>query len=194
MMRALDCFCGLGGWSDGLYQAGFEVQGIDVINVGYQYSLTISDIRMLNGKNYEGFDIIVGSPPCRDFTKLARGIGKFSWKEKPDVEGSLDLVKHYLKFVEDANPRFWLMENNPFLAKYVGEPVTVARLAPTMVRAFWGNYPDFLIPMQHRRLKTEKVTGELRSWKRAKIPVAVGKALGETVKFSLSKDNSPGGV
>ncbi|MDD3840093.1 MAG: DNA cytosine methyltransferase [Clostridia bacterium] len=189
-MKALDVFCGMGGWSEGFSKAGFEVRGIDIVNVGYPFDLILEDIRMLNGKNYTGYDIIVGSPPCRDFTKLARGIGKYTWKVKPDIDASLELVRHYLKFIIDAKPIFWLLENNPFLARYIGEPVVIARLAPTMVRAFWGSYPDFLIPMQNSRLQTEKVTGKLRSYKRAKIPICVSQALADAVKFELSENHS----
>ncbi len=184
-MKALDCFCGLGGWSEGLVAVGFEVEGIDIIDVGYPYSIILEDIRALCGQDFRGYDLIVGSPPCRDFTKLACGIGKYTWKSKPDIARSLKLVLHFMKFVRDAKPKYWLMENNPFLAKYIGEPVVTARLAPTMVRSFWGNYLGFLIPMQNTRLKTEMVSGKLRSWQRAKIPVCVSKALGEAVRSAL---------
>lgn len=184
-MLALDCFCGLGGWSEGLHMTGFDVKGIDIVDVGYPYHLILGDIRTLKGRNYGGFDLIVGSPPCRDFTKLARGIGKYTWKNPPDIKNSLELVYAFQRFVADAKPRFWLLENNPFLAKYIGSPNVVTHLAPTMLRAFWGEYPDFLVPMQHKRSQTEKVTGKLRSWKRAKIPLCVSTALGEAVKSEL---------
>lgn len=186
-MLVLDCFCGLGGWSEGLHQAGFDVKGIDIVDVGYPFELILADIRTLNGNDFKGIDLIVGSPPCRDFTKLARGIGKYKWKNPPDIKNSLELVNCFLMFVKDASPRYWLLENNPFLGCYIGSPNVVTHLAPTMLRAFWGNYPSFLIPMQNSRLKTTKVYGKLWSWDRAKIPVCVGVALGNAVKSELMK-------
>lgn len=189
-MKALDCFCGLGGWSEGLHKAGFDVRGIDVVDVGYPYDLTLADIRTLNGRDFAGQDLIVGSPPCRDFTKLARGIGRYKWKNPPDIKNSLELVFSFLKFVEDANPRFWLLENNPYLSEYIGVPRIVTHLSPKMLRAFWGNYPGFLVPMQNKRELTENVSGKLRSWKRAKIPVCVSEALGKAVRCDLEYESS----
>jgi len=72
-MRFLDCFCGLGGASEGFAREGFECVGIEInpeIAKLYPYDCIVADIRTLDGTRFEGFDVIWGSPPCRDFTQL----------------------------------------------------------------------------------------------------------------------------
>ena len=73
MPKLLDCFCGLGGVSDGFALEGFEVLGIGIINMvqlGYRHRFIQVDFLTLKGEDFRGYDIIWGSPPCRDFTQL----------------------------------------------------------------------------------------------------------------------------
>src|SRR3989304_2755191 len=84
--KLLDIFCGLGGVSDGFALEGFDVTGIDIEDMpskGYKHRFIRADIRDLKGEDYQGYDVIWGSPPCRDFSILGTCFG-MKWKRKTD--------------------------------------------------------------------------------------------------------------
>jgi len=186
-MKALDLFCGLGGWSDGLALEGFEVLGVEIepkIAALYKHPVIVEDVRNLDGRDFRGYDLIVGSPPCRDFTRMNR----FKhWKIPADPEGrGMELVNAFLRIVREANPRFWLMENVLGLEKYLGQPPRCkARLSRTMIRGFWGNFPTFFIPKTLVKRNIREIQGSLRKWERAKIPLPASRALGKAVREAL---------
>jgi len=185
-MKALDLFCGLGGWSDGLALEGFEVLGVeinkDIANL-YRHPVICEDVKNLVPGNFKDYDLIVGSPPCRDFTKLTSWGHR--WKDPPDPKRGLKLVKVFLKFVEEAKPKFWLMENVSRLEKYVAlRPRSRPRLGPGVYRCFWGNFPAFLVSQDLN--KSAQVEGENRSWERSRIPLIVARSLGASVRTALT--------
>ena len=205
-MKALDLFCGLGGWSDGLAVEGFEILGVEIdqkVSGLYKHPVINQDIFELNPEDFKGYDLIVGSPPCRNFSKLTFA-GKGFWKNPPDPWGQgLELVSEFLNFVAIAKPTYWLMENVPYLADYYRQPPRVTTyISETMRRSFWGTFPSFLIPRDYNkgilssginratgepRKATHSFTyrGKLRSWERAYIPAPVSRALGRAVKNNL---------
>lgn len=203
MLKILDCFCGLGGVSDGFALEGFQVIGIDIEDMpskGYKHKFIRADMRELWGYNYQGYDVIWGSPPCRDFSQIARvGDGslrsdttkKWVWKIPPNPQNGLVLVNAFLDFVRKASPHFWIMENVPGLTKYLDiPPRQISRIAPTKKRAFWGNYPTFLMPLEHGPNLVKgvySIQGKDRSWKRAKIPLACSRAFAKACKEQLSQ-------
>jgi len=69
-MRALDLFCGAGGASQGLADAGFEVVGVDLEpQPGYPFQFVQANAL---GYPLEGFDLIWASPPWQRFTAYRR--------------------------------------------------------------------------------------------------------------------------
>lgn len=207
-LKGVDLYCGTGGWSDGLSLEGFKMLGVEIqpdIAKLYKHDVIVADVTTLDGSRFQGFDVIVGSPPCRDFsiqTNLAYRKGN-AWTVPPDPEGQgLKLVKAFLKFVEEANPTYWLMENVPRLSNYLDLKPRVVKcpIGLHMRRNFWGNFPPFLIPtdLSKKRLNdylddtkwktitsifgTRKLIG---SYLYARIPLAVSKALGRAIKQSL---------
>jgi DNA (cytosine-5)-methyltransferase 1 len=205
-LKMLDCFCGMGGVSDGFAMEGFDVTGIDIIDaqvkLGYKHKFIQADMLMLNGEDFRGFDVIWGSPPCRDFSVIAHvghgskrsnTKGKWAWKVPPNPQEGLKLVKAFLTFVGNAKPRIWIMENVPNLARYLNiKPRVISKIEPTKKRAFWGNFPHFLIPMSEGRYigRSSKgraycIQGKHRSWLRAKIPLACSRAFAKACKEKL---------
>jgi len=184
-MRVLDLFCGLGGWSKGFDQEGFEVLGVDIVDVGYPFDLIIQDVRTLDGERFRGFDVIVGSPPCRDFSVISQHYRARAWRNPIDPMKGLELVDAFLRVIREAEPQYWLMENVPGLCKYLSlKPRCKPRLTPTMRRVFWGNFPAFLIPTVNRP-KIKEIHGKLQSWKRAEIPTPISNALATAIKSQM---------
>lgn len=190
-LTILDCFCGMGGASEGFHQEGFECIGIDNHYLSYPYDFIYKDMRYIKGRDFRGFDVIWGSPPCREFTTLKHAFGKF-WKEPPNLNHGLDLVKTYLRFVEDANPKIWIMENVQGLTKHLEtKPNMISYIGtPRKIRAFWGTFPLFLMPLEtglksHQQISDEMPFNPKRMAIRSKIPLACSSAFAKACKQKL---------
>ena len=128
-LTVMDLFCGAGGFSEGFRQAGFDVvmgidnwkaacdtheingfgegKNINLLGFGVDDILTLK--RHLDAK-YGEIDVIIGSPPCTEFSYAKKG-------GKGDIEKGMLLVREHMLFVALFKPRYWLMENVPRLEK-----------------------------------------------------------------------------
>jgi C-5 cytosine-specific DNA methylase len=75
-MLAIDLFCGLGGWTDGLLAEGYDVIGFDIERHEYgehRYAgqLVIQDVLTLHGSQFKDAVLIVASPPCQAYSYRA---------------------------------------------------------------------------------------------------------------------------
>jgi hypothetical protein len=73
---AIDLFCGLGGWTDGLLAEGFDVVGFDIERHeygGHRYpaQLVVQDVLTLHGRQFSDAALIVASPPCQAYSYRA---------------------------------------------------------------------------------------------------------------------------
>jgi len=73
---AVDLFCGLGGWTDGLLAEGWDVIGFDIErheygDQRYPAQLVIQDVLTLHGSQFRNADLIVASPPCTEYSYMA---------------------------------------------------------------------------------------------------------------------------
>ncbi|WP_298672551.1 DNA cytosine methyltransferase [uncultured Sphingomonas sp.] len=117
-MRAIDLYAGVGGWSLGLRLAGIEVvasyewwqPAIDTHNGNLGGDLVPVDIRKLDIAGLpEDIDLVIGSPPCTQFSYSNRG-------GNGDIaDGLKDLVR-FFEVVEHLQPTYWVMENVPRVA------------------------------------------------------------------------------
>ena len=120
-MRAIDLYSGIGGWSLGL-----TLSGIDVVE-SYEWwkpaaethernlglSTNIVDIRELPLTDLpENIDVVVGSPPCTQFSFANRG-------GSGDIQDGLKDIVKFLEVVEFLKPKFWAMENIPRVATII---------------------------------------------------------------------------
>lgn len=121
--RAIDLYSGIGGWSLGLRLAGIEIvasyEWWDKANqTNYRnnrHSATQVDIRQLPLEDFpRHIDIVVGSPPCTQFSFANRG-------GSGDIEDGLKDITKFLSVVRYIGPRFWAMENVPRVAQIVRE-------------------------------------------------------------------------
>lgn len=73
---AIDLFCGLGGWTDGLMAEGYDVIGYDIErhvygDHAYPAKLILADVRELSGADFKDASLIVASPPCQEYSYMA---------------------------------------------------------------------------------------------------------------------------
>ena len=113
-MKAIDLFCGGGGSTIGLMQAGFEVTGIDIKDQpnypGHQFiKANVLDMPI----NIFDFDIIVASPPCKQHS-IANRANNFNYKKH----------RCYISEVRE------LIKKHPF---YVIENVPLAPLRTSLI-------------------------------------------------------------
>lgn len=116
-LTVIDLFCGAGGFSEGFKQLGF-----DVIYATDNWSPAVEtfkknnpdtevkkiDVMNLDASDLPKADVIIGGPPCTEFSGSKNGGGG-------DFKKGLILVKRFLYYVHELKPRWWIMENVPRL-------------------------------------------------------------------------------
>lgn len=120
-MKIIDLFCGAGGWSLGLHNAGHDVilavdnwqLAIDSYSTNLNHKTLCTNILELNRddkrikKYFDRADIIVGSPPCKNFSVI-----------NPHRDLDLSLTEKFLELVEGKK---YIMENVPPVRKVMKE-------------------------------------------------------------------------
>lgn len=104
-MKALDLFCGAGGASMGLYQAGFDVVGVDCEHqLNYPFKFVQKNVFDLKMKWIRKFDLVWASPPCQAFT---------AYKRNQDHVGEYpDLIMDVRELLKNAGV-WYVIENIP---------------------------------------------------------------------------------
>lgn len=171
---AVDAFCGAGGLSLGLQNAGFQVlYGFDYESTciktlklnpeHFPHLVEQQDIRKIDGgqllsrlglKQGE-LDVLAGGPPCQGFS-VQRTVGD-------DEDDRNMLVHHYGNLIEDVLPKFFLMENVAGIGgkrgrKILSDFVSRMEAAGYNVRSKILDAQFFGVPQRRRRLF---VVGEL---------------------------------
>ncbi len=95
---AIDLFCGLGGWTEGLLSEGYRVVGFDIErhvygDHSYPAQLVIQDVLTIHGKQFKSAALIVASPPCQEYSYMAMPWTKAKQKIRDYESGARD-VKH----------------------------------------------------------------------------------------------------
>jgi hypothetical protein len=73
---AIDLFCGLGGWTEGLLAEGYNVVGFDIEQhvygeAKYPAQLVLQDVLTIHGAQFKDAALIVASPPCQAYSYRA---------------------------------------------------------------------------------------------------------------------------
>lgn len=119
--RAIDLYSGVGGWSLGL-----RLAGIDVV-ASYDWSGSANETNFKNNHHQaqtvnvrrltldelpSKIDIVVGSPPCTQFSFSNRG-------GNGDIDDGLKDVIKFFQIVDHLRPAAWAMENVPRVAEII---------------------------------------------------------------------------
>ena len=126
-VTAIDVFCGAGGLTEGLKQAGFKVIGAiekellaaDVYKLNHpEVHLWNEDIKKITGKEIKRIlrikkgelDLLAGCPPCQGFSSIRTKNGAYRIEDKRN-----DLVFDMLELVKDLMPKAVMIETVPGL-------------------------------------------------------------------------------
>ena len=117
-LNVIDLFCGCGGMSKGLTDAGLNViVGIDVwdkavvsYNKNFTHKAYCEDLTQLSpekfaelyNKDNKTVDILVGGPPCQSFSIAGK-------RDKDDPRNALFM--EYVKYLDYFKPKAFIMEN-----------------------------------------------------------------------------------
>ena len=119
MISCVDLFCGVGGLTHGLEKAGIDVvAGFDTdslcqfaFEANNNAKFVRQDVAALVGSDIRGLwdkgaiKLLAGCAPCQPFSTYSRA----SRKSKQD--GKWELVRHFSRLVEEAEPDLVTMEN-----------------------------------------------------------------------------------
>jgi DNA (cytosine-5)-methyltransferase 1 len=165
--KAVDIFCGCGGLTQGLRDAGFSVVGgieSDALAAKTyrenhkRVKVWAEDIRKVTpakvlddlGLKKGELGLLAACPPCQSFSSLRRLNGSRRIRDK----ASKDLVLDYLRFVEDIFPKVVLVENVPRLIDDYRFQSIQKRLRELgyVGRPSVFNAADFGVPQRRRRM------------------------------------------
>lgn len=158
LLRALDLYSGIGGWSLGLQSAGINVVGsyeiwpeaVATYNANLSKRRRPADVRTLDLAILpKDIDLVVGSPPCTEFSFSNKGGGGNL------VEGLKDIVR-FLEIVKFLKPKYWVLENVPRTAlvieqglKTEGHPLYRFRSLKPQIKVI--DFSRFGLPQSRRR-------------------------------------------
>ena len=200
---AADLFCGAGGLSLGLKEAGFDVVlGVDhdvealethrAYHPGLSVNWEMGDPavveRIASIVRECGITLVAGGPPCQPFSRAGRSLVRDLVRtgRRPGHDGRRDLWESFLGVVELSRPQAVLMENVPDMALDRG--MVILR---TMVERLesWGYSVEervldarrFGVPQfRHRLILVALRDGTRFDWPQPVLtPVSVNNAIGD---------------
>lgn len=95
---AIDLFCGLGGWTEGLLAEGYYVVGFDIERhvygeLQYPAQLVLQDVLTIHGRQFRHADLIVASPPCQEYSYMAMPWSRAKQIAREYRDGTRDVKK-----------------------------------------------------------------------------------------------------
>ena len=199
----LDLFSGLGGASEAFVQdldhwAVLRIDNNPLLG-GVPFTV-IDDITNLQPQNYgvrypsaKGrlkIECIWASPPCTEFSN-AYSSPKSRHVREHGIESykpNMELLTAAIEIIETVKPKYWVIENVigsiKYFKEHLGEPRQI--IGPYVL---WGNFPildcktDQILP---KKYKDKGPSNPLRANYRAKVDIAISKALKDAIEKQTS--------
>jgi len=133
-LKVIDLFSGAGGFSEGFAEMGFEI--VYVLDNWAPACLTHKhnhpeaetvqgDVLEIDPSSLPDADVIIGGPPCTEFSFAKRG-------GKGDISLGMKLVTRFLRYVVEKKPKYWIMENVPRLLQSLPQRISYRDLGIDM--------------------------------------------------------------
>ena len=100
-----------------------------------------------NFRKFEGIDLIAGGPPCQPFSSGGKGLA---------AEDRRDMIPQFIRAVDEARPRAFLMENVSALfgathRTYLGHVIARLRALGYTISEAVLNAAEYGVPQKRRR-------------------------------------------
>lgn len=203
---AIDLFCGAGGLTCGLEQAGFRVlAGVELLNIAaetYRHNhkrtllleddicnLSPTEVMSALGLKPGELSLLASCPPCQGFSSLRTRNKHASAEDRRN-----DLVFEFVRWVKVFLPKCIMMENVPALAKDTRMTYAIAQLKDlgflidtTSLRI--DDIADYGVPQRRKRMIfTASRFGSIEQPKPSEIKVTVKEAIAWLPKAGESGD------
>jgi len=157
-------FCGIGGLSYGLLNAGIVVKaGIDIdksckypFETNCKAPFIAKDIKEITGSNLDEFfnkdsvKVLVGCAPCQPFSS-------YTYKKDKTEDERWQLLYEFTRLIKETKPLIVSMENVPTLLNFKEAPVFYDFVNKLKEEKFYVWYkivyaPDYGVPQKRKRL------------------------------------------
>ncbi|RTL53463.1 MAG: DNA (cytosine-5-)-methyltransferase [Rhodocyclaceae bacterium] len=191
-LRAIDLYSGVGGWSLGLRMAGINVvasyerwgMANETNFKNNRHQAQTVDIRRLSLDELPtDIQIVVGSPPCTQFSYSNRG-------GNGDIaDGLKDIIK-FLTIVDYLKPKVWAMENVPRVAEILEQELLpggcLRKFKHLNLKSHIVNMEEFGLPQKRQRCIAGNFDFELlESYKSATHKCTLGKVIKALAKKKI---------
>lgn len=114
-LQSIDLFTGAGGLTLGLHDAGFRpALAVEMYaDACATFAGTFPGVKIepkpveeFDFRKFEGVDLVAGGPPCQPFSSGGKGLA---------AKDERDMIPQFIRAVDEARPRAFLMENVPAL-------------------------------------------------------------------------------
>ena len=162
----VDLFVGKGGATRAAKKRGWEVVGID--NDEAHRPDIRADVSLIRWGGRRPM-LVWASPPCQEFSRWS-----MPWtRAKNPPPPSLALLDAAVRFIEDARPQYWIVENVrgavPFFRPLLGAPRAIC--GPFFL---WGNFPR---PERVETSFRKEHFGSKERARRAEVPEEISEAI-----------------
>ncbi len=121
MLRVLDLFSGLGGFSEAFVRSGDEVLRVEnnplLSEVPHTTMQDVNEMRErlalyhAQGEPIREYDVLLAGPPCREFSLAYSSPRSVAHRNGEDYEPSMELLEATLDIIRITKPRYWVIEN-----------------------------------------------------------------------------------